>query len=175
MKTQCGFSGLEAMLIIVIAGIISATGWYVWKSKTTVDHLNTQTAVDSKSANFSGKRKNPKFLTITEWNVQMPMNDASKVLYQYSGACNNPLGFGKCDSAITLEVKSELYKNKNCKISDGLYRYTTVDQVAVSSFKKIGKFYFTGSGNAYDCQNIHDNELNKKIRSEFDYTKLVTL
>lgn len=55
MKNQKGFSGIEALLILVIAGIIGGVGWYVWNAKKESDESLKQAAQTEIKA--AGKKK----------------------------------------------------------------------------------------------------------------------
>jgi hypothetical protein len=60
-KNEKGFSVVEALLILVIVGLISFVGWYVWKSKNKAStHLiNTQTSIESPSPSTTQEPKLP--------------------------------------------------------------------------------------------------------------------
>jgi hypothetical protein len=185
-KNQKGFSALEGLLIVVIVGMLGGVGWYVWHSQQQVDKTYFQTSnssvrprpkISSTTSPQSSTNKedpNKDYLVIKEWGVKLPMADADKVSYSYLATCSDPSGIGTCDSTIGLNVNSELLQDKTCKISVGMSRYTSFDQRAADSFTKVGKYYFGEGGSPYNCGNDHDNNLNAKLREEFDRTKLQT-
>jgi len=43
-KKQSGFSAVEGLLILIILGLVSFTGWYVWHSKQSTDKTYTNAA-----------------------------------------------------------------------------------------------------------------------------------
>jgi hypothetical protein len=178
-KYQNGFSAIEALLKLVIVGMLAGVGWYVWHSQQQVDKTYSQTSNSSvapktkSTANSATESKtNNSYLVIKEWGVKLPMADADKVSYtylpEYSGVIDN------CDSSIVLQVKSKYLQDKTCEISVGMSRSTSIDKGFESSFTKVGKYYFGLEGNPYNCGNDPDNNLNYKIRQEFDTAKLQT-
>ena len=46
-KNQKGFGAVEALLILVIVGIISGAGWYVMKANKNIDNTNNKTAAST--------------------------------------------------------------------------------------------------------------------------------
>ena len=56
-------------------------------------------------------------------------------------------------------------------------RYTAanIEPALIDSAIKIGEFYYLGGGSPYACDDERDNELNKSVRADFDYTKLQSL
>ncbi len=58
MSGQKGFSAVEGLLVIVIAGIVGFTGWFVWHSQQSTNKLDTQTLSDSKPPQPSAKKVN---------------------------------------------------------------------------------------------------------------------
>lgn len=71
MKNQKGFSALEALLILVIIGILGGTGWYVWSSKNKTDQaLNN--AANSSVNETTAKTKNSTTLTAEKKYLEVP-------------------------------------------------------------------------------------------------------
>lgn len=86
---QKAFSAVEALLIIVIVGILGGTGYYVYHAnKTTNDTLSSAAKDASGSPKFVAKKKTPsstspsqKSLTINEWGVKIPLSSADAGVY----------------------------------------------------------------------------------------------
>jgi hypothetical protein len=54
-KSQRGFSAVEALLIVIIIGMLGGVGWYVWHSQKQVDKTYSQTANSSVSPKTKAK------------------------------------------------------------------------------------------------------------------------
>ncbi|OVE78965.1 hypothetical protein BVY00_01535 [bacterium G20] len=51
MKNHKGFSAIEALLILIIVGLLGSTGWYIWDTKKKTDkNLNTAAQTEIKAA-----------------------------------------------------------------------------------------------------------------------------
>jgi hypothetical protein len=57
-KNQTGFVPLEGLLILMIVGLISGTGWYVWHSKNLTDKNlnNANNSLDDTKASSASKK-----------------------------------------------------------------------------------------------------------------------
>ncbi|MDB5163618.1 MAG: hypothetical protein JWS12_235 [Candidatus Saccharibacteria bacterium] len=86
-----GFSAVEALLILIIVGVIGFVGWYVYKSqKDTNKTLNntsqgastpqkvTKTPTSSSPQSMTTTQKS---LTVKEWGVQVPLDANTTDLY----------------------------------------------------------------------------------------------
>jgi len=66
-KNQSGFAALEAVLILVIIGILGFTGWFVWQAKNNADKSllpnNSTTPVIKKKATTSPSKAQPNVQT----------------------------------------------------------------------------------------------------------------
>jgi type II secretory pathway pseudopilin PulG len=86
-KTQRGFSAVEALLLVIIIGMLVGVGWYVWHSQKQVDKTYSQTANSSvspkskKSTNSAALDSNSNYFVIKEWGVKLPVTDSSDKYY----------------------------------------------------------------------------------------------
>ena len=81
-KNQKGFHALEALLILVLVGIIAGTGWYVWQSnkktnKTLSEASSVKYSQPTKKQTTSSKstistQTNTQLFVIKEWGVKAP-------------------------------------------------------------------------------------------------------
>jgi hypothetical protein len=90
-KPQNGFSAVEALLIVIIVGMLGGVGWYVWHSQKQVDKTYSQTANSSavpKSTKSAQPISSPQastnnFLVISEWGVKVSYNSSiGKAVYR---------------------------------------------------------------------------------------------
>lgn len=66
-KQQDGFSAVEGLLILIIAGLIGFTGWYVWHStKKTDDTLSSADKTAQSSNSTSTPKKSPTTINYTD-------------------------------------------------------------------------------------------------------------
>lgn len=83
---QNGFSAVEAILILIILGILGFTGWFVYHSQNAADktYSSTDTSTAPKPTKTTAKTPTkPKaeapaqsYLTFTEWGVKLPLSGA---------------------------------------------------------------------------------------------------
>jgi hypothetical protein len=71
-RNQNGFSATEALLIVIIVGMLGGVGWYVWHSQKQVDKTYSQTANSSVAPKdtTTPSKSTTKNLVIKEWGVQ---------------------------------------------------------------------------------------------------------
>lgn len=117
MKNQKGFSLLAVVLFFAIAGIVAATGWYVWSKNQSVetpqenvqqlDVKKTATTQDLKTAVPDGyalyESQNPKlsFVYPKEWDKHAAEGWGRGVKVEiYDVGAKIPLGFGAPFSMI---------------------------------------------------------------------------
>lgn len=82
VKNNNGFGAIEALLILVVVGIVGFTGWFVYHSKQVADKTLAQTG-NSSTVQLPKKpaTKTPapvtaaptKYLVIKEWGVKIPL------------------------------------------------------------------------------------------------------
>jgi len=179
MRNIKGFSAVEGLLILIIAGILGFTGWYVYSSHNkTSDTLTNADLASSVNANYSkcpaADSKNQDYLTVTEWSVKVPLCTGITDLY-YSmtdGQAAAVKNLGGTASAATFRTKALDDRFKNCS-GNGLVllrgkaddKYLSTD-LKPSTFKdafsskktvnditsqKLGDYYYISSGPVGSC------------------------
>ncbi|HEX5456116.1 MAG TPA: hypothetical protein VFW77_01990 [Candidatus Saccharimonadales bacterium] len=175
-----GFGVVEAILILIIVGIIGGTGVYVYKQNQSDKDLGSggnsqiqKTASDSQADKQTAQTpaaedSNKGFLVIKEWGIKVKLRDSDKVTgYTYDSKPGDIFGY-KYDSAVTPVIKLINAKNENCK-TIGVYMYRT-DKNYEGVTKKVGDHYFlvTGSpGQCADSTNDPDELANQRLVKDF--------
>ena len=97
LKNQTGFSVIEALLILVVVGILGFTGWFVYHSKQATDktlantgNSNVQTKQSTteqnkKTATTVQSTSEAKFLIIKEWGIKIPYSSNDTLSYVLKG------------------------------------------------------------------------------------------
>jgi hypothetical protein len=107
-KYQKGFSVVEGLLIVVIAGMLGGVGWYVWHSQKQVDKTYSQTAngsaVPSKKiaeTTTAPASSSVGYFVIKEWDVRAKYSGNLSLEYaQYKTDANEiSLSSSQLDSA----------------------------------------------------------------------------
>jgi type II secretory pathway pseudopilin PulG len=84
-KTQRGFSAVEALLLVIIIGMLVGVGWYVWHSQKQVDKTYSQIAnssvVPKSKSSTKPAASNSNYFVIKEWGVKLPVTDSSDKYY----------------------------------------------------------------------------------------------
>lgn len=79
-----GFAALEAVLIVVIVGLLAGVGYYVWHAnKQTTDTLNAASKdaagspakTSKKSTSAPSSVTTQQYITVQEWGVRAPITD----------------------------------------------------------------------------------------------------
>lgn len=147
-RPQNGFGLIEITLVIIVVGVLSATGWYAWRSKAQTDKILNNANADSKSTASSSK--NGIF-----YSVSVPSDFKTQLQAFYSDfkpTCAlvrpGPIVFNvtKIVGNAQLMVSqtcggvggSHIYVDQNGKLIDaavsaGTYACTDVDQYKISS------------------------------------------
>lgn len=85
MRNSKGFTLIEALLILVIVGLLGGTGWYVWSARSSTDKslnqaADTEITAASKKEESKLSNTNTEYLTVKEWSVKIPLNENVKGL-----------------------------------------------------------------------------------------------
>ncbi len=105
------------------------------------------------------------YLVVKEWGIKLKMQEAEKVTYAHKNY--SYAQYGQEVSAITLTVRPEYLKDKSCNLSVDWTRYQKLNDQLKDVAVKIGEYYFVNGSQPNNCKNAEDNELYKKILSEF--------
>lgn len=88
-KQQRGFSTVEALLILVVAGLIGGAGWYVYQSKKEAgksqDNSNKSSLEAPQQSAEEVKTTEDKFFEIKELGVKFKLTDRLEGLYYHIG------------------------------------------------------------------------------------------
>lgn len=77
-----GFSILETLLVLVIAGILGFTGWFVWNAKQNTDQIFNAAAKTAATTATPGKKQT--YLFIKDLGIKLPLTSTIKDLtYTY--------------------------------------------------------------------------------------------
>jgi hypothetical protein len=112
-KTQKGFHAVQALLILVVIGIIAGTGWYVWRAnnntnKTLSEAKATSNTSVSKSVN-NRNQSSVKLISTDDKKVQVSLPNSWHVISD----SNNPNGA----QIISINKNTHLcdkYNPSNC-------------------------------------------------------------
>jgi len=151
LKNQKGFTHpLMLSLVILLAGIIVFTGWYVWNSSQNAD--NSIDSADNLSETTGTKIKNTQqksqsatkqsnnYLEIKQWGVKLPLGDSIKNAY-YVLRASGP------DTVESVELFDEDFdnlKNKNgvsCKDPD--FPIYVISRIKEDNMRKIDPEFYS--------------------------------
>ncbi len=178
-KNQAGFGVVEGLLVLVVAGIIGFTGWYVLQSKSKTNNAldnaaNSQANPDKKTAApvATQAQSEVKYLEVPEYGVRFKLShDIADAYYQV-----NP----EPTAGISLRVHS-LDSEPECKTGRtsvaGLIKVAKDEVNPLADNKKYSEVmkgaiigdYFYYIGNAqYSCvQDPNNQALLEKVRAAF--------
>lgn len=122
-------------------------------------------AVPSTNVNKETASNAGGYLVVKEWGIKLKMQEAEKVTYTHKNY--SYAQYGQEVSAVTLSVKPEYLKDKSCNLSADWTRYQKLNDQLKDVAVKIGEYYFVNGSQPNNCKNAEDNELYKKILSEF--------
>jgi hypothetical protein len=169
-RPQNGFSAVEALLIVIIVGMLGGVGWYVWHSQAQVDKTYSQTANSSmvpksKTSATLNPTDNTNYFVIKEWGVRA----------KYSG--NLALTYAPIASSFAVFSSEQLSKSVNggCKTFGGRIERVKAGEVYDSDvegrpveqlvndpnvtivYKKIGNYYYLFMHDQSLCSDISDS------------------
>jgi type II secretory pathway pseudopilin PulG len=114
MKNQKGFSIIEAILILVIVGMIGGIGWYVWSAQNKVNQtLNKADSVSNSAPKVTTKAKtstSTKNETLNTTNWSMYTNTQFKYSYKYPNNVNlSEVCLGDCKPTPVQPTSAYVY------------------------------------------------------------------
>jgi hypothetical protein len=150
-KFQEGFSAIEALLIVIIVGMLGGVGYYVYHSQQQVDKIYTQTSNNgtvhntnkTSTPSLETKNSNAGYFVIKEWGVRAKYSGT--LTLQYSPDAN--------DSSVLNFNSSQLKAADPTHCTDGIdgggviVRYAPTDPVEAEGGGSLGtaQQYFTAS------------------------------
>jgi Tfp pilus assembly protein PilE len=148
-----GFAVIEAILIVVIVGLLAGVGYYIWhtnqQTKATLDAAakvaqSSPQKVTKKSTGSSTKpATDTAFLTFSEWGVKIPLSSSiSDAYYVYKNGyvylSVNSLSNTDCSAdSTTLGAVMRFTADQKDDYSGELY----VNEI--KDAKKIGQYYYS--------------------------------
>ncbi len=156
-RKQLGFGAIEILLLVIVVGVLGATGWYAFSSKHKTDQILDQAAKISQGTPIKAipsRTSSQGYLAIKEWKVKFRIPiDLKSMKYSF----DNNLG----PDSVRLDSQdlSTLAGNSKWCPNDGLLGLLTrskqlFDQSqpdASKPFKKIGDYYFYYGGPQVGC------------------------
>jgi hypothetical protein len=138
-KNENGFSVVEALLIVIIVGMLGGVGYYVWHSQAQVDKTYSQTANSSvapksKTSTKLNPTDNTKYLVIKEWNIKTKITGDEAPYYD-------------------LFAKGQKDMNGDTLSADIAYVYST-------------KFDNTKNSDGKMCKDVDDNVIDPALYSK---------
>lgn len=163
---QAGFSAIEAVLILVIIGILGGTSYYVYHANhNATATLNSSSKVAQTSPAKTVKTKKASvqhFFKISEWNVQAPYDGSLSLEYQFfpSTGALNPYSYAmfsakqldatapQCASSIEYAgsiaryAADQHYLVGDGGIDSGKTAAETATEMPAGSYGHVGNYYF---------------------------------
>ena len=143
MKTnQEGFSAVEAILIILIVGIISFAGWFVWNSQKqtskTIDESNKsssaatstkKTTVSNATASSSTVQGTVNYVDVKDWGVKIPLSEGIKsISFKYDTSRT----FFPGDVIVITSITDSSGKEFKPFVSNGVINEQNVDAICTT-------------------------------------------
>lgn len=105
---QSGFSIVEAVVVVVIIGVIGTGGWFVYqhnRTKVTNAAVGSQTTKQQTSTTTTTPAPTVTYLDINEWGVKVPLGDVIKDAY-YAPAVGSSKGSDGQPNTMLIGLKS---------------------------------------------------------------------
>ncbi len=170
-NNQSGTGVLEALLILVIVGILGFTGWFVWSSQKSANDTYNNTdksdaltaaegkaKADNSSAATNSKLIKADYLVVKEWGVKIPIDESlSGLVYTYERfedgrylpAFNfeSILGGAECGGPGAVAYMIRFRANETSSITGELLTATYTGAV------RIGDYFYAASLPQAACSN----------------------
>jgi len=166
---QQGFAVLEALLILIVLGILGFTGWFVYHSKQATDKTLASTGnssvgtskvpVSSKTSTKPVPPSSQTYLAITEWGVKLQTSSSDQIIYMKDSASQS-------DSMVFTTKKAEAIGGYCTLAKDGLGTVTRYAQAqtftasppeSLNSGKPINGYYYYFSHPQSQCA-LHESD-----------------
>jgi hypothetical protein len=165
-KNQNGFGVVEGLLTLVIIGILSGVGWYVWRTKNNADSIYKNASNTAEITKTNTSKNEQRVIKIPELDIEFTVPSSLKNLQwvvvnlDYSDPGNNNLG---TYPTAYLGNKDLTDRNKGCEVTGklgsvpplgfltktpGQYPANpTADNTTGSLVKQFSDFYIGDRGN----------------------------
>jgi hypothetical protein len=162
IRNQKGFSAVEALLIVIIVGMLGGVGYYVWHSQKQVDNTYSQTANSS-----AAPKLKEKIITIPEWGVKATIATnltlqykieegnssfakfSSKELKSSGPYCGD--GTGNYGGGIERYLQNEEVHTGSDGAGTGLSAADYAKTLKANEYGHVGAYYYFYSGIGEPC------------------------
>jgi hypothetical protein len=169
-KYQNGFSAVEALLILIIVGMLAGIGWYVWHANDQANKSYSQTANSSavpskKTASTVAPSSGAGYFEIKEWGVRakytgnLTLNYASQENSSYAVFSSNQLS--KATNGGCKEYGGRINRLKAGEAYENDPEGQPIEQVVKNKnasfvYKNIGNYYYLFIHDQALCPDIKD-------------------
>lgn len=166
--SQKGFSAIEAILVVLVIGLIVAVGWLVWDKQNSVNKAANDSSTSEEAQDAAA-------VAITEWGIKLNTTHANELTYEVSDESGVLEASGDAyDSIVVFAIKPDLITDADCSPGVNLYRLTG-SPADNENAVKIGDTYYTTFGAPGTCANDADTDLAAAIVSDIAVENLETL
>lgn len=176
-NNQRGYGLIELLLLVIVVGVLGATGYYAIHTKHQTDKILDQsekTSQSSISSKSNSSKSNAAYFTISQWNVRAPYNSKLRLQYSYS---NDPESGeeisitsqelvsygGDCASAVHYSIYKLAASDQSPPFDNN---YQTVkdayEKDPKSGIKLVGGYYYYGFGPQMYCGSTTDSNYKAK-------------
>lgn len=168
---QRGFGAVEALLIIVIVGIVGGTGYYVYRANNNSTNTQDSAQTDANTAAPHKKtdaKPTVQYETLTEWGVRAPVSGSLKLQYTMSSdgkqANFTSAQLLAVDSACTADFGGTISRYAPTdNASTGGASQTAKDRAAQSdksTYAYVGGYYYFFDHSQAACGSDPDKTVN---------------
>ncbi len=153
-KNQKGFGAVEALLILVIVGIIGGAGWYVFQSQKktnqSLDNANKSLTELSQQKNVEQSKDETEYIEIKEWGVRFALNDDySDMYYLVKPSQDSGYQFAYFSTKSIDIVAPECAVDKTSQLALGRYKKNSTNDKSKYYTETFQSTYLRTIGN-YD-------------------------
>lgn len=173
-----GFTSTWLVVILVVASVITISGWYVWHKDQKATNTNSTTSVNQQASKSDQKDKatSINYLTLKEYGIRIPINDSIKDLILGSIRTSN---YSQDDKVVAI-IAPVLDGSWTCT-SDTVEGYKgTIGSISITSqakragpydplaIKKIGAITYGYEQGGSNCtQSEHYQKLVEAFKTQF--------